>query len=330
MKTHAFQLTQVGGPDVLRLSGLDLRSPGPLEVRLRQEVVGFNFIDIAHRSGRYPLRLPSGIGMEAAGVVEEVGADVTDLKIGDRVIYKMQLGAYAEHRNVAAEQLVVIPPGLPTELAVAAFTKGLTAEFLLRRVHAVQPGETLLVHAAAGGVGGFLTQWAKHLGAKVIGIVGNEEKVAIAQAQGCDAVITAAPPELARAVLDATDGRGVDVVYDSVGRDTFNASIDCLRPRGLFVSYGSASGLIDPIDFSGMAARGAPFLTRVSIVNYYATRAELVAGAAQVFDLVLQGVVEPRISHRYSLEDAADCHADAEARRHAGSVVLLTPHHSPA
>lgn len=312
----------------MRLTATELPPPRGNQVLLRQTVIGFNFIDIYHRSGRYPLPLPTPLGVEAVGVVAGVGEAVSTLRVGDRVIYKMSLGAYAEHRLIDADEAVSLPDAVGSIDAAALFTKALTAEFLLRRLHRVAAGETLLVYAAAGGVGGIVAQWGHHLGAHIIGVVGSANKASAARANGCDAVIISAETDVARSVAELIEGRGVDVAYDSIGRDTFESSISSLRPRGLYVSYGSASGMIAPFDFNGLAARGAPFLTRASINTYYQTREQLEAGAELVFDMLTAGTLQPRLAGRYDFENIVQCHRDAEARRHAGSAVITTQYHT--
>lgn len=321
---HAVRVHEVGDPSVLRWESVPLGPPARGEARVRHTAIGLNFIDTYHRTGLYPIPLPAVLGSEAAGVVEEVAAGVTEVAPGDRVAYATgPLGAYAEARNVPASVLVKIPDAIDDRTAAAAMLKGMTAEYLLRRTHAVKPGETILVHAAAGGVGLVVCQWAKHLGATVIGTVGSEEKATLARAHGCDHVVLYRTEDVAARVRELTQGKGVPVVYDSVGRDTFRASLDCLSPRGLLVSFGQSSGAVAPFDPRLLAQKGSLYLTRPTLHTYVATRAELDATAAALFEVLSSGVVRVHVAQTYPLRDAERAHRDLEARKTTGSTLLL-------
>jgi len=322
--TKAIRIHQTGGPEVLRWEEVEVAKPGAGQVRVRHTAVGVNFIDIYHRSGLYKLpQLPAIIGREAAGVVEEVGPGVTSLQPGDRVTYVDPTGAYAEARLCPADRLVRLPKAIDDVTVAAMMLKGLTAQYLLRRTYRVQPGETLLVHAAAGGVGLILCQWAKHLGAKVIGTVSTDEKAALARAHGCDHPIIYSREHFVERVKELTKGAGVSVAYDSVGRDTFSGSLDCLRPMGMLVLYGQSSGTVAPLDPSVLMAKGSVFLTRPSLVNYTASREDLVNSANELFEVVARGAVKIEVRQKYPLRDAAAAHRDLEARKTTGSSVLL-------
>ncbi|PXV70597.1 NADPH:quinone reductase-like Zn-dependent oxidoreductase [Sinimarinibacterium flocculans] len=298
-------------------------APGPGEVRVRHHAVGVNFIDTYHRGGLYPVPLPSGLGSEAAGVVETVGEGVTQLRAGDRVAYAGgPLGAYAESRVMPAAPLLKLPDGIGFDTAAAMMLKGLTAQYLLRQTFVVQPGQTILLHAAAGGVGLIAAQWARALGATVIGTVGSDDKAELARAHGCAHVINYRRENVVEHVREITGGRGVPVVYDGVGKDTFFASLDCLAPRGLLVSYGNASGAVPPFALLELSNRGSLYVTRPTLVHYTATRDALEAAAAELFDAVASGAVRIEIAQRYPLADAAIAHADLQARRTTGSIVL--------
>ena len=319
---HAIRVHQVGGPEVLHWEEVEVGEPGPGEVKLRQEAVGLNFIDVYHRTGLYPQPLPFTPGTEGAGVIESVGPEVEDPKPGDRVAYAGPIGAYAEQRVIAADRLVKLPDSISTELSAAMMLQGMTAEMLLRRVHEVKPGETILVHAAAGGVGLIMCQWAAALGATVIGTVGSDEKAELARAHGCAHPIVYTRQDFAAEVDRITDGAKLPVVYDSVGRDTFLKSLDCLHPRGLMVSFGNASGPPDPIAPGLLAQKGSLFLTRPTLFNYIATREELEQSASALFDIVGSGKVKVEIKQRFSLREAAEAHRALEARKTTGSTVL--------
>jgi len=322
--THAIRIHATGGPEVLTWEEVDVPSPGPGEALIAQTAVGLNFIDVYHRSGLYPVpSLPAIVGSEAAGVVEAVGEGVTEVAVGDRVVYCMHLGSYAERRLIESRQLVKVPDGITDEQAGAMMLKGCTVQYLLRRTHPVQPGETILVHAAAGGVGLLACQWAKHLGATVIGTVGTPEKAELARAHGCDHPVVYSQEDFVERVREITNGVGVAVVYDSIGQDTFMASLDCLRPRGLMVSFGNASGPVEPISPTLLAAKGSLFLTRPRLDTYTATREELESTAAELFEVVASGAVKVEVKQTYPLQDAAQAHRDLEARKTSGSTVLM-------
>ena len=323
--TYAVRIHETGGPEVLRWEAVDVPDPGPGEAVVRQTAAGLNFIDVYFRTGLYPApSLPATIGNEGAGVVEAVGAGVTGVAAGDRVAYCMSLGAYAQRRIVASKRLVKLPDGISDEQAAAVMLKGCTVQYLIRRTHAVRPGETVLFHAAAGGCGLIACQWLKHLGATVVGTVGTREKAALAKAHGCDHPIVYTEECFVDRVRELTGGEGVPVVYDSVGRDTFDDSLRCLRPRGLMVSFGNASGAVEPFAPATLAARGSLFLTRPTLATYTATREELEATTAELFDVVGRGAVRIEVNQTYALRDAAQAHRDLEARKTTGSTVLLT------
>jgi NADPH2:quinone reductase len=322
--TAAIRFSQTGGPDVLGLQQIELASPGQGEVRVRHRAIGVNFIDIYHRTGLYKLPLPSGLGLEAAGEVEAVGAGVSRFKIGDRVVYASgPLGAYSEASNVMADRAVRIPDGVSFEIAAAILLKGLTAHYLLCRTHVVKPGEAVLFHAAAGGVGVIAVQWAKCLGATVIGTVGNEDKVDLAKSIGCDHVIVSGRENVAARVREITGGKGVPVAYDSIGRDSFMATIDSLAPLGLFVSFGNASGPVPPFDPGLLAMKGSLFFTRPTLASYVTSAAELDAGASALFDLLLAGKIRVKPPRVFGLADAAEAHRALESRQTTGSLVLV-------
>ncbi len=321
---HAIRIHQTGGPEVLTWEEVPLAEPAEGEVRLRHEAVGLNYIDTYHRCGMYPLSLPSGIGLEGAGVVEAVGAGVTELAPGDRVAYAGgPIGAYAEVRNMPADRLLKLPDAISCEQGAAMMLQGLTAQYLLRRTYRVQAGDTILIHAAAGGVGLIVCQWAKALGATVIGTVGSDEKAALAKAHGCDHPIVYTRENFAERVKEITGGAGCAVVYDSIGKDTFMASLDCLRPLGMMVLFGAASGAVPPVDLQVLAQKGSLFVTRPTLFTYAAKRADLVAMANDLFDVVVSGKVKIEVNQRYPLREAVRAHADLEARRTTGSTILL-------
>ncbi len=322
--SHAIRFRQPGGPEVLEWVELAVGEPGPLEARVRHHAVGLNFIDIYHRNGSYPLPLPSGIGMEGAGVVEAVGSEVRDLRAGDRVAYAGgPVGAYAEARLIPADRLVQLPEALSFEQGAAMMLQGMTAQYLLRRTYRVQPGDAILIHAAAGGVGLIVCQWAKALGATVIGTVGSEEKAALARAHGCEHPIVYTREKFAERVRELTGGEGVAVVYDSVGRDTYMDSLACLRPLGLLALFGASSGPVPPFDLGLLAKMGSLFVTRPTLFTYTAKRTDLLASAGELFEAVTSGKVRIGVNQRYALRDAGRAQADLEARRTTGSTVLL-------
>lgn len=322
--THAIRIHAIGGPEVLRWEEVSLGNPAANEATVRHEAVGLNFIDIYHRTGLYPLPLPSGIGLEGAGVVTAVGSGVTEVAVGDRVAYAGgPVGAYAEARNMPADCLVKLPDGIAFRTAAAMMLRGLTAQYLLRRTYRVQPGDTILVHAAAGGVGLIVCQWAKALGTTVIGTVGSDDKAALARAHGCDHPIVYTRENFARWVREITGGEGVPVVYDSIGRDTFTGSLDCLRPLGMMVAFGNASGPVPPLDLLELSKRGSLFITRPSLFAYTAKRADLLSMAGELFEVVAAGKVKIEINQTYALKDAGQAQMDLAARKTTGSTALL-------
>jgi len=315
-----------GGPEVLELEEVDLKRPGPGEVRVRHTAIGLNYIDVYLRTGLYPPAdgLPFTPGFEAAGVVEEVGEGVSWLRPGQRVAYGTgPAGAYAEARVMPAAVLIPIPDDIDDRTAAAMMLKGMTARYLLKQTYAVKPGETILVHAAAGGVGLILCQWAKHLGARVLGTVGSPEKAEIARAHGCDHVILYREEDVVKRVRELTDGEGVPVVYDGVGRATFMSSLDCLKPRGLLVSFGNASGAVEAFNLGLLAQKGSLYVTRPTLFHYVASRAELEANARDVIEVVRQGAVKIEIHQTFPLARAADAHRALEARSTTGATVLM-------
>lgn len=320
--TKAIRFHQTGGSDVLKYEDITLAPPAAGEVRLKHTAIGVNFIDTYHRGGLYPVPLPSGLGKEVAGVVEALGESVTGLKVGDRVATaSAPLGMYAEESNVAAKELVKIPDGVSDETAAAAMLKGLTAWYLLRETHKVGKGETIVVHSAAGGVGLILCQWAKALGATVIGTVGSEAKVAPAKATGADHVLILAEgwEKKVREIAPS----GVPVVYDSVGKDTFEASLNCLSPRGLMVSFGNSSGAVAPFSPGILAAKGSLFLTRPTLFHYIATRPELERAASELFAVIASGAVKIAVNQRFPLAEAKAAHDALEGRKTTGATVLI-------
>jgi NADPH:quinone reductase len=324
MRCHAIRIHETGGPEKLAWEEVEVAEPGAGEVRLRQTAVGLNYIDTYHRSGHYRVPLPSGLGLEAAAIVETLGAGVTDLHLGDRVAYaSAPIGAYAEFRVYPADRLVKLPDGISDRQAAAMMLQGMTVEYLIRRTFPVQAGQTVLLHAAAGGIGLIASQWLKHLGATVIGTAGGPEKMALTRAHGCDHAIDYRQEDIAKRVRDLTDGRGVAVAYDGVGKDTFQASLDSLARRGMLVSFGNASGPVPAFEPAVLAAKGSLFLTRPTLVDYTATRDELQASAAALFDVVQRGAVRIEPRQTYPLKDAAQAHRDLEARKTTGSTVLL-------
>ncbi len=323
--THAIRIHTHGGPEVLHWEEYDPGHPAPGEVRIRHEAVGVNFIDVYHRTGLYPLpHLPASIGMEGAGVVEEVGEGVTDFHAGDRVAYAGNPpGAYAEARIIPARRLVPLPDDISAEQAAGMMLRGMTARYLLFGCYPVKKGDTILIHAAAGGVGTLVCQWARHLGATVIGTVGSQEKAVVAQKNGCHHTILYREEDFVARVQQITGGRGVDVVYDSVGKATFMKSMNCVRPMGMLVSFGQSSGSVAPFDPGILAAKGSLFLTRPSLMHYTDAREDLLAHARDLFDVVRSGVVRVTIGQRFPLRDAAEAHRAMESRQTTGSTVLL-------
>src|SRR5215210_3266779 len=320
---YAIRIEQHGGPEVMKWEEIDVGDSGPGQARVRNTAIGLNYIDTYHRSGLYPMPMPLIIGSEGAGVVEAVGPKVKDLKVGDRVAYAGPIGAYAEVALRPADRLVKIPSGIEDQEAAAMMLKGMTAWYLCRRTYRVKEGDTVVVHAAAGGVGQILSQWVKHLGGTVIGTVGSEEKVALAKKAGCKHVIVASKEKLAERVKEITRGKGVPVVYDGVGKDTFMDSLDCLAPLGLMASFGNASGAVPPVNIGIFAAKGSLFLTRPTLGNYTATREDLDTAARELFAVVKKGAVKIRINQTYPLREAAQAHVDLQNRKTTGSTVLL-------
>lgn len=324
MQARVVQVSEHGGPGNLRLADVVLSAPGAGEVLLRQQAIGLNYIDVYHRNGLYPLALPFVPGVSAAGVVEAVGAGVRDVQRGDRVAYAGGApGGYASHRIMAADRLLPLPESVDTALAAAVMLQGLTAQYLLRSTYRVTAGDTVLIHAAAGGVGLLLCQWAKALGARVLGTVSSAEKATLVQQHGCDEAILYTQEDFALRVAELTAQRGVQVVYDSIGKDTFMGSLQCLAPRGMMVSFGNASGPVPAFDPLLLSKMGSLFLTRPTLAHYTATRADLLAAAAEFFAAIEAGVLRPRVHQQYALVDVAQAHADLEARRTTGSTVLI-------
>jgi len=320
---HAIRIHEYGGPEVMRWEEVQVGEPGPGEVRIRQTAVGLNYIDIYGRTGLYAGTLPTGLGGEAAGVVEVVGPGVTDLKPGDRVAYGIApIGAYADVRLVPADRLLKLPDAITDTTAAAMMLKGLTVQYLLRQTYEVKRGDTILCHAAAGGVGLILCQWAKHLGATVIGTVSSDEKAALARAHGCDHPIVYTREDFAARVLEITGGQKLPVVYDSIGKSTFMKSLDCLAPLGLMVSYGNVSGPVESFNLGILASKGSLYVTRPTLNTYAAKRERLVAMARDLFEVVSTGAVQIKVHQTYPLKDAARAHRDLEAGKTSGSSVL--------
>jgi NADPH2:quinone reductase len=324
MKAKAIRMTRTGGPEVLEYVDVEVGEPGPGEARVRQHAIGLNFIDVYFRTGLYPMPLPSGLGQEGAGVVEAVGEGVTHVQPGDRVAYAGRPnGAYSELRTMPADILVRLPGGIDFETAAAMMLQGLTVQYLFKGTYQVKPGQTILFHAAAGGVGLIACQWARALGVNLIGTVGSKEKGELAKAAGAAHVINYNEEDIVARVLEITKGEKVPVVYDSVGKDTFLRSLDCLQPRGLMVSFGNSSGAVPPFSMNELASRGSLYLTRPSLAAYVATRADLEARAADLFAMVESGKVKIDVRQRFPLADAAAAHIALEARRTTGSTILL-------
>ncbi len=320
----AIRIHQPGGPEVLQLEDLEVGAPGDGQVRIRQTAIGINYIDTYHRTGAYPLPLPTGIGLEGAGVVEAAGPGVIDLRPGDRVAYAGgPVGAYATERLMPADRLVKVPDGIGDQQAAGMMLKGMTAEYLIRRTFPVKAGDTVLWHAAAGGVGLIACQWLKARGAHVIGTVGSDEKAALAKAHGCEFPVVYTREDFVARVKEITGGKGVPVVYDSVGKDTFARSIDCLSPRGMLVLFGAASGPVPPLDSQILAQKGSLFLTRPTLFTYTASREDLVLSATSLFDVVRSGQVKIEVSRTYPLAQAQQAHRDLESRKTTGSLLLL-------
>jgi NADPH2:quinone reductase len=320
----AIRFHKTGGPEVLVYEDVSVGEPGPKEARVRHTAIGLNFIDTYHRSGLYPLPLPSGVGSEAAGVVEAVGAEVTWVKPGDRVGYAGgPPGSYSEVRIVPAERLVKVPEGISDQQVAAMMLKGMTTQYLIRRTFKVQPGQTVLFHAAAGGVGLIACQWLKALGVTVIGTVGSDDKAKLAKAHGCDHAIVYTRENFVERVKEITGGKKVPVVYDSVGKDTYMGSLDCLQPLGMLVIFGNGSGPVPPFDLGLLAQKGSLFITRPTLFTYTAKREDLEATANELFEVVKSGKVKIEVNQTYALKDAAQAHRDLEGRKTTGSTVLL-------
>jgi NADPH2:quinone reductase len=320
---HAIRIYEFGGTDKMRWEEVEAGEPGPGQVRVRSTAIGLNFIDTYHRTGLYPNQLPLTLGMEGAGVVEKVGPRVKDFKVGDRVAWANPIGAYQDVLLRPAERLVKIPAGVDDKVAASIMLKGMTAWYLCKRTYKVKKGDTIVVHAAAGGVGQILCQWAKAIGATVIGTVGSDAKVAIAKKCGCKHVIVIPRENLVARVKEITKGKGVPVVYDGIGKDTWDASLDCLAPRGMMVSFGNASGPVTQINPGILAAKGSLFLTRPTLFHYVATRADLLAAARDLFAVIKSRKVRISVNQTYALKDAAIAHADLEGRKTTGSTVLI-------
>jgi NADPH2:quinone reductase len=322
--SKAIRMSRTGGPEVMEYVDVDVGAPGPGEVTLRQEAIGVNYIDVYFRTGLYPQPLPNGLGTEGAGTVEAVGEGVTHVKVGDRVAYAGRPnGSYAQVRNLPAELLVVLPDHIPFDTAAAMMLQGMTAQYLLHRTAHLKPGDTILWHAAAGGVGLIACQWAKVLGVNLIGTVGSEEKAALAIENGATHVINYRKENFTERVKELTGGEGVSVVYDSIGKDTFTGSLDCLKPLGLMVSFGNASGAVPAFAPSELQSRGSLFLTRPTLMHYTATRQDLEATAKSLFGVVSSGEVKIAVNQRYHLQDVAQAHSDLETRKTTGSIILL-------
>lgn len=322
--TFAIRFHQTGGPEVLRWEEVSVGAPAAGEARVRHEAVGLNFIDTYHRTGLYPMPLPSGIGLEGAGIVEAVGEGVSDIQVGDRVAYAGgPVGAYSQVRCLPAHRLLKLPASIDFRTGAAMMLQGMTAAYLLRRTYRVQPGDAVLIHAAAGGVGLIACQWAKALGATVIGTVSTEAKAELARQHGCDHVILYTREDVAKRVREITGGEGVAVVYDGVGKDTFAASLDCLRPRGMMATFGNASGAVPPFDPLTLTQKGSLFLTRPKLADYTTRRDELLSVGQDLFDVVVGGQVKIEVNQTYPLSEAAQAHRDLEARKTTGSTIFL-------
>ena len=323
-QTKAIRLREYGGPEVMEYVDVELPEPAPGEATVRHTAIGLNFIDTYHRTGLYPMDLPTGLGSEAAGIVEAVGAGVDVVKPGDRVVYTGRpADSYSLQRNFAANQLVPIPEGVSDEVAAAALLKGLTAWYLLRRSYPVQDGDTVLLYAAAGGVGSIASQWARHLGVNVIGVVSTDAKAELARKQGCSHIIMADSDDIPGQVRALTDGEGVAAAYDSIGKDTFFTSLDSLRPHGVMVTFGNASGPVPPFAPAELAKRHSLFVTRPVLFDFVDTRERLLAASAELFEVLGSGVVTISVNQRYPLAEAAQAHRDLEARKTTGSTVLV-------
>ena len=313
-----------GGPEVLELQDVDIKSPGPDEIKVTNHAIGLNYIDTYHRSGLYPLPLPSGIGVEAAGKVDEIGSNITDFNKGDNIAYaSMPIGAYSQQRIIPAKIAVKVPEWISHKLAATLMTKGLTTNYLLTKTYKLQPNETILFHAAAGGVGQIFAQWAKSIGAKVIGTVGSDEKIEIAKANGYENVINYSKNDFAKEVMKLTNNNGVSAVFDGVGKNTFKGSIACLKPRGMMVSFGNASGPLDPVNVTKEIQSKSLFLTRPTMVHYFTTREEIQKGADEIFNKIKFGMIKIKIFKEYKLNEAKQAHQDLESRKLKGPAILV-------
>ena len=322
--TRVVKIEKTGGPEVLKIESIELGKTGPEEVLIEQKAIGLNFIDTYHRSGLYPIELPSGIGVEGSGIIKKIGSKVKDFSIGDHIAYSgVPLGAYSSERNYPTKNLVKIPEEINFNVAATLMTKGLTAYYLLYKTYPISPNETLLFHAAAGGVGQIFCQWAKSLGCKVIGTVGSDEKITIAKKNGCDFVINYSTEDFAAKVLELTKGKGVPVVYDGVGKNTFEGSIECLKMRGMLVSFGNSSGPVANIDVKKMIQPKSLYFTRPTMFHYLATKNELKEGADKLFEKISLGKIKIEIFKQYKLEDVVQAHKDLEARKIIGPVVII-------
>ena len=322
--TRVVKIEKTGGPEVLKIESIELGKTGPEEVLIEQKAIGLNFIDTYHRSGLYPIELPSGIGVEGSGIIKKIGSKVKDFSIGDHIAYSgVPLGAYSSERNYPTKNLVKIPEEINFNVAATLMTKGLTAYYLLYKTYPISPNETLLFHAAAGGVGQIFCQWAKSLGCKVIGTVGSDEKITIAKKNGCDFVINYSTEDFAAKVLELTKGKGVPVVYDGVGKNTFEGSIECLKMRGMLVSFGNSSGSVTNIDVKKMIQPKSLYFTRPTMFHYLATKNELNEGADKLFEKISLGKIKIEIFKQYKLEDVVQAHKDLEARKIIGPAVII-------
>lgn len=323
--SYKIEITQTGGPEVLHVTDMDVPTPSENEVVIEHSAIGLNYIDTYHRTGLYPVdTLPFTPGLEGSGIVTKTGENVTSLQVGDRIAYGTgPIGSYAQHRTIPTDKVVKIPDNISDEIAASAMLKGMTAEYLLRRTFPVQSGMTILFHAISGGVGSIACQWAKHLGATVIGTAGSAEKVQKAIANGCDHVIRYDEENFYEAVMDITNGKGVPVVYDSVGQATFMKSLDCLQPRGTMITFGNSSGPVADFSPAILTQKGSLFLTRPSLMNYVSNHEELVLSSGAVFDVISSGAIKIEIGQRYDLKDAQQAHIDLEARKTRGSTLLL-------
>lgn len=320
---HAIRIHQNGGPEVMQWENVDVPQPGPGQVRLKQHAIGVNYIDTYQRSGLYKMQLPFVPGSEGAGEVVAVGPGVTDFKVGDRGAYAGALGGYAEERVMPADRLVKLPNSIDYNTAAAMMLQGMTVRYLLRQTYKVGQGTTMLLHAAAGGIGLIASQWARHLGATIIGTVSSADKAELAKAHGCTHVINYKTEDFVKRTKELTNGQGVDVVYDGVGKDTYPGSLDCLKPLGLWVTFGNASGAITNFDILSLSTKGSLYATRPTLQTYVAKREDLLANANELFDVVSKGIVKIQVNHTYPLKDAAQAHRDLEGRKTTGSIVLL-------